>query len=1306
MARQTKRGPLGDRKQKNNTRRKLHLNITGLQGGRTEVMYAEPTEVMIEEPKQLVLRLQGSPDPLTSTNSTNMPPSAYEPVTMRDVRQHLQTMQNTTMTNVKSNYQYFSMMKVDHDFDHIMQTLFAAPNTTQKLDQQDSDDTDMYGGALCDGEMLLDKANKNDFLLMSRLKNFVEVKHDFKRKTNAENYQLNFETELLNASQKVMDTLISMGQVGEEANGFHTQVLAKYNSDTTTETEREKMYMKDIIDHMNTNCDVINTLHLTKYISDSKQHGKDYIDQIVAGNGDSTPDCIYEYEGFGTTGKSSSHTTPDSIGVSDTGNEKIYISTIDNKPISKVFTLEQTQFAFTDNSISDKILYPHVYDVPNNKINVGGELSEFSGKLASGKIDTIPSFMDPANGSYDFQKTNVEEVSDDPLSGKKKRIQELQSMTHIYSYPFLQLLAESINDFCNYYGSTLSIDMSELDNLIVDKAEFDLECAAYINTGNEEELADRMKKIDSTKFPIQMGTGAEKGIVSFKMKGLTGRIITNPIKLMVRDTTIESISSFMNDKRIFNKSGVEITIPSIESHKAFFTMRYSRLYDFGLAIYNNIPPEKRKSMLAAIDKPSLISKEAQLLCIIIVSLKAFGDASQVNYSKRVNNYLKKIIKFPVGIGIRTTDKNVFAESILYHNPFWFMNNGLKPHADWVNRKFPDHIPLFDSYKIFISNCDKSDDKIYYDEIIKNLKRFALLRDGESDKTTHELNKTIRRGDISLDDDSDDEPMPTSAPAQMEQPAEFTLNGALIDNIKRSLEEALGIDFEKTDNSSEFLSSNGISVLKDMLQLPSDSDPSSVEELTAGYKKILISVNLYVATLNDYMLNIFHKDKVDGMTEFDKLLNEYIKNTKKLADQILKIHVAANGFMETQKTLLTKIDAIQSTGIENTITKLHAGLSKWVSENMEQSHIDGMNESVESYNASMAEFIKKIPEDFEKTEVKSSGRRTIRKTYQEADESAKILRVWSRDHEANYKMFMDLLYNPYMSLLPEGVHLSDIVKSDQELDENESKPEYIMSQLNAVRSSMVSVYQYVDRMDADVTPVIVDEISKSTSDVQIILTRMASYKYKALGMITKEAEKEKISPAVVPFLYGGEKQTTFKTCLKSLKSSIISYNGEKAIVISDPDVINQMIKEKKGRISFLPLLAPGDTSAKGKSVSGDEEDSFMERVTIEKVMLIDKIELVDKLQQTEVLDPDRLPEQMVVDSPGLVHKLRIESNMAKKAIRNRTGIDPSNIISSTTTRTRGRTTKGTQSGKGKGKGKDNLTTRYKTRRRRSRRSSRK
>ena len=61
---------------------------------------------------------------------------------------------------------------------------------------------------------------------------------------------MNFETELLTASKKIMGTLsvpTTSAIDDTKIYNFYSQILQNYNSETTSEHEREKMYMRTMI---------------------------------------------------------------------------------------------------------------------------------------------------------------------------------------------------------------------------------------------------------------------------------------------------------------------------------------------------------------------------------------------------------------------------------------------------------------------------------------------------------------------------------------------------------------------------------------------------------------------------------------------------------------------------------------------------------------------------------------------------------------------------------------------------------------------------------------------------------------------------------------------------------------------------------------------------------------------------------------------------------------------------------------------------------------------------------------------------
>lgn len=1158
-----------------------------------------------------------SQSPLPKILHLRMPPSDQEYsgqpnplVTIKDVRNNLQHMQDIVMDKIESNYQYFTMMKVNDDFERIMEMLFTNNIYGPK--------TLIGGGDECNGEILLDNDNTNSFKMMSRLKNFVEIKHDFKKKTEAENYHLNFETELLNASKKIMGTLsvpTSSANVDDtKIYMFYSQILQNYNSETTSDHEREKMYMKAMIEYMNANCGVINSLHLSKYISDSKEHGKLYIEDAELDV--EKKKSVYTYN-------------------SEAESEKIYISTIDNKPIGKVFTIEQALFAFSDNSISDKILYPHINDVPDDKIiNIEGDIAPFSDIMSKGKINTIPSFMDPANGSYEFNKDAIQPDGSD--NGLRIRIQELQSLQHIYSYPFLRELANSIDDFCSYYGSVIKIDMSGVNKEIKNMGEFESECDNYIRTGIPGST-DPTGIL--TEFPIKLGVGDQKGIVSFTMKGLTGKP-PQTLELMVRDTTIESISSFLNHRDYFPyyyelvKSKVQITLQHLEDQFPNFTKRHSRIYLFGKAIYDNIPPAIRETLIDTLDISDKISSEVQLLCIIIVSLKAFGDASQVNYSKRVNNYLKNQIKFPVGIGIRTTDKNVFGESILFNNPFWFMNNGLKPHSDWIDKIFPDNKATFDSYKIFITNCDKSNEKIYYDEIIKNLKRYELLSEGKADMTSFQLMKkpTTKRGNIVIDSDSDSDSDDEIKPEPEPESTEFKLTRGVMESIHEKFAIIRGT-----------LSDAGNKRIDDLLDL---NVPEGEDEIET-YKHRLTELNIFTSTLNDYMRIVVVQNS-DGKTHMQGLIDKYVEETSSLVSKLLIIQKHTNGFVTNQKQLLERIGKINDFVSSEKLKKIHNGLAVWVNENLNHVSVEKLNNQIKDYNGHISNFINGIPETFKKIETRTTSRIKKDVDYTNLGDSNKILHTWSIDHINNDRRFMDTILKPYRELVPNGLNLQDIVKGEHQsaLNDEENKPEYITNQLEKINKIMKELNNYIDMADINVDEFIINDIKSKTTTIKEILTKLSLYKYNAYGKM-----KKSVSDDTMLFLYRGEvKRTIFTPGAKILKVSVIRFSLAKEVIITDPTIINNMIKMNKGRISFLPILNVISTEDIGEDADEPEYD-FIPALVVDA----DDIGIIGK---DTLLDSSKLTHDFQKENHDLVDIISKSKRMKRSG---HAEIDKANIL---------------------------------------------
>ena len=686
----------GSNMKKLSLRKRKKIQYKGGAIGQTQVQTAaQPTSQ-----NNLVLRLK-QPDEHTDVNVP------VEAINIEQEKQNLKTklsdLQDFIFDTTESNFEYFSMQSYNDYVSGVVESMFT-------LRRQE-------GGGDCNGELLLSNdgsIQKSGFTLLSSLKNFVEIKHDFKP-GDKRNNTLNYENEILAASRSVMNHLNKNRNMDPKVESFYDYVMEKYLDSSTKEEEREQLYMRRVIEFMDGNCHLTNTLNISKYISDSKDHGRRYIQNKIKEN---KKDRLLQ-----TTGKNG---TP----------ELLYLSTVNNEAVTPIFSEDQVKFAFTDNSISDIVMYPHVHNVEriNDAIAIVDEpLSAFKNIMQMGKINTVPSFMDPANLSPTFLSEQIISDDMDKTNAIRRRVQELQNLEDPYSLPFVLVLMDTINDFFSYYGSILRVKPIDLNDKM-SKMFYD-ECLNYISTGIKNTATFNATYLQTMRnnFPIYVGSGTESGFVYFNVVGKKqgNNIYNNTLQLYIQDTTIASISSFMNKTAFFPRTPSEMsafTMELLDSKRGLFTNSERRIYNFSKAIFDNIVTknELQNNIKSVPYTSKNVDASIQLFLIILVSLKAFGDASQVNYSRRMNDLLKNSsIKFPMSVGIRTTDKNVFAESLLHNNPVWFMNNGIKPHISWIQRLVGDDSIDFDSHKVFITNNERGDDKLYYSEIIKNMNRYRL-----------------------------------------------------------------------------------------------------------------------------------------------------------------------------------------------------------------------------------------------------------------------------------------------------------------------------------------------------------------------------------------------------------------------------------------------------------------------------------------------------------------------------------------------------------------------------------------------------
>ena len=277
-------------------------------------------------------------------------------------------------------------------------------------------------------------------------------------------------------------------------------------------------------------------------------------------------------------------------------------------------------------------------------------------------------------------------------------------------------------------------------------------------------------------------------------------------------------------------------------------------------------------------------------------------------------------------------------------------------------------------------------------------------------------------------------------------------------------------------------------------------------------------------------------------------------------------------------------------------------------------ITKLNNQIKDYNGHISNFINGIPETFKKIETRTTSRIKKDVDYTNLGDSNKILHSWSIDHINNYRRFMDTILKPYRELVPNGLNLQDIVKGEHQsaLNDEENKPEYITNQLEKINKIMKELNNYIDMADINVDEFIINDIKSKTTTIKEILTKLSLYKYNAYGKM-----KKSVSDDTMLFLYRGEvKRTIFTPGAKILKVSVIRFSLAKEVIITDPTIINNMIKMNKGRISFLPILNVISTEDIGEDADEPEYD-FIPALVVDAddIGIIGKDTLLDSSKLT-------------------------------------------------------------------------------------------
>ena len=951
----------------------------------SSTMTISPTET--PSPKEnLVLRLKVSDE---IENVQNIPEqeilSNYEEYMLKnDIKNIRQKIDDNTFENIESNYQYFFMMNYTDIIENLFHEILFSKSGPRKLQEG--------GGAYCNGEILTTspddkdrKLDKNVFYLLSSFKNYVEIKHDFKNSTKDKQYKLNLEDEILEASRVILNIknkkINSATDTISSAKKFYESSLDEYLNTSNP----EKVYMMNVINYMDINCKLLNRLNLTKYVTDSDAKDRNYIDKKI---NQGEEDYITKFKSITSSDKPYPH------------DKQIFFSTIDNEPVKPIYSMEQTQFAFTDNNISHFILYQLVESISTTNEQGIKEVEqsnyeEFNNKMVNGKIQTIPSFMDPANRSSIFLNTdNLINPIGDITNAIRRRVQELQALNEAYSLPFIFVLMNSLNDFFSYYDSLLRVDNSYINMENQEIADFYNECINYIKTGERNDNNKQIQQNIMQKFPIKLGIGSEEGYIFINVRGLSD--YKDNLILKYGDTTIKNISEFLNNKNLFSIIEKEQTITKFESKLSsdtFFQNKHTRIYNLAKAIYINIP--NRGEIIENMKQQSLyknMSGDLKLLSIIIVSLKAFGDACQVNYSRRMNKFLKEEIKFPLGVGIRSTDKNVFAESLLFNNPIWWANNGLEPHKKWINKLLDNELNETASVDVdkgnlvFITNVDKGDVRMYYDEIIKNMVRYKLYEEGLFDRSTPEIMNSIRNsinGDSDSDSDSDDEIQRNKTRKKGIKTGIITAKSEknIVSNKENNVEI---LDVKMFDNLKQKMiltygnRIENISIIENLFVSDNLRDENN-------QKNVLLEINVFTSTMNDFMRDYVYINPETNSNTLTDLINNYQLETKELIKKIVELFNGKKKEDTTKQTLLKnqpieeekllkKISMIKNVKYSNKVNRLFSNMQNWVKVNLNQNNKMIFNNKKIQYKEKIVKFLEDIPVSFEKSFVgRSSGR---------------------------------------------------------------------------------------------------------------------------------------------------------------------------------------------------------------------------------------------------------------------------------------------------------------------------------------------
>jgi hypothetical protein len=353
-------------------------------------------------------------------------------------------------------------------------------------------------------------------------------------------------------------------------------------------------------------------------------------------------------------------------------------STIDNLPVSPIFSMADIQTFVTDNPTSKIKLYPLVSDAPDSGNFVSNKKITDSMNIEFLKnmyeIKYAPGLIDPAcTGPY-AELTFTKDINvpvNNPVVLRINKIQALENINSPLAFNARVFLIEGINAFMGYFG----VPQDKCIQKLVVPNELETRRTYYLHKDEvNNNLLDDATNPDPNMAIISFSKILDPAVpskfngINFKLTTTTTAPASIQIELRFGDYNIPNICNFVKKYK-----GI---IPYIFSEPNDNTPSHIRLHKFAKAIYDRIDETFLNSVIGT--DTTQITQD-QLLTEIIISIKSFGDSLQVYYAKRLQNLYPEMY-------ISSSDKNVGAESLLLDSNFILNGTGIRPHLSFFNEK--------------------------------------------------------------------------------------------------------------------------------------------------------------------------------------------------------------------------------------------------------------------------------------------------------------------------------------------------------------------------------------------------------------------------------------------------------------------------------------------------------------------------------------------------------------------------------------------------------------------------------------------